>query len=158
MKIRGLWRRFAGLDFRLQAVWIFCLYGLFLNTVFLIRDMQYGGILWRLHAGFWILYAGQTVFLLLKERMVCVLSVLQALMAFLTSGDFTFVPLLRVIGYFVFLANGGFTVDEIGIYKYVFMSACLTLELLKSCWMFMLLPAPRKKKETGNAEKPDGSA
>lgn len=157
MKIRGFFRRFAGLDFRLQVVWIFCLYGLFLNTVFLCRDIQGEGILWRLHAGFWILYAAQVVFLLLKERMVCVLSFLQALMAFLTNGDFTFVPLLRVIGYFVFLAKGGFSVDEIGVYKYVFMSACLTLELLKSCWLFMLLPAPRKKKEGGDVSKPDAA-
>ena len=99
----------------------------------------------RLHAGFWVLYAGQVVFIMLRERMVFVLSLLQAVLAFLTSADFTFVPVLRVLGYTVHAAMGGFTLEDMEVYKYVFMSAALTLELLKTAWLWLLLPAPGKR-------------
>ena len=36
------------------------------------------------------------------------------------------------------------TVQEISVYKYVFVSACFTLELFKTYLMFALLPAPQK--------------
>lgn len=142
--MKSLWKRFLQLDFRLKLVVAFCLFGLLVNTLFLCRDVRYGGILLRLHAGFWILYAGQTVFILLRERMVFVLSFLQAILAFLTSADFTFVPVLRVLGYAVHIAVGGFTLEDMEVYKYVFMSAALTLELLKTAWLWFLLPAPKK--------------
>ncbi len=143
--IRKVWKHFMGLDVRLKMVWLLCLFGLFLNTLFLLRDMQYGGLLLRLHAGFWVLYAGQIVFILMHERMVCVLSLLQAVLAFLTNADFTFVPVLRFIGYTLHRLTGGFTIDEMEVYKYVFMSAALTLELLKTAWLWLLLPAAKKR-------------
>ena len=145
--MRGIWRRFLWLDFRLKLVWLLCLFGLLLNTLFLCRDVQQGGILLRLHAGFWILYAGQIVFILLKERMVAVLSLLQTVLAFLTNADFTFVPVLRVLGYMIYMVKGGFSLEEMDVYKYIFMSACLTLELLKTAWLWLLLPAPKKRQE-----------
>ena len=143
--IKSIWKRFLWLDFRLKLVLLFCLFGLFLNTLFLCRDVQYGGVLLRLHAGFWVLYAGQVVFIMLRERMVFVLSLLQTVLAFLTSADFTFVPVLRVLGYTVHAAMGGFTLEDMEVYKYVFMSAALTLELLKTAWLWLLLPAPGKR-------------
>lgn len=149
----AMWRRFVSLDFKLKLVLVFCLYGMLLNTAFLCRDMQQGGLLLRLHIGFWVLYAGQVVFLLLKERMVFVLSLLQAVLAFLTNADFSFVPVVRLAGYVVFLVKGEFTIEEMDVYKYVFISACLTLELLKTYWMFALLPPPKKKK-SAVAENP----
>ena len=144
--MKALWRRFLELDFKLQLVLVFCLYGTLLNTVFLCRDFSQQGLLMRLHLCFLLLYAGQVVFILRKERMVFVLSLLQAVLAFLTNADFAFVPVVRMVGYAVFMFKGEFTIEEMDVYKYVFVSACLTLELLKTYWLFALLPAPKKKK------------
>ncbi len=145
--IKAWWQRFAGLDFCLKLIWLFCLIGATLNLVFICRDISSGGVLLRLHIGFFILYAGQVVFIVVKERLVFVLSLLQALVAFATNADFTFVPVLRLLGRIVYVANGGFSVEALEVYKYVFVSACFTLELLKTYLLWALIPpAPKKKK------------
>lgn len=143
--IKAFWRRFLSLDFWLKLIWLFCLFGAVLNLVYVCHDVRHDGLLLRLHTGFLALYAGQAVFILMKERMVFVLSLLQAFLAFLTNADFTFVPLVRLLGRFVYAAAGGFSVEQMEVYKYVFISLCLTLELLKTWFLFALLPAPKKK-------------
>ena len=144
--MRRLWRRFWALDFLIKLIWVFCFFGFLFNLVYVIYDLRHDGLLLRLHLGFLILYLGQTVFILLKERMVCVLSLLQAVIALVTNIDFTFVPLLRAIGQVVYWLTGPFSLEDMQVYKYVFTSACLTLELLKTYLLFALLPAPKKKK------------
>jgi len=139
-------RRFLLFPFLLKIILIFCFLGALLNLVYIARDLQGNGVLFRLHIGFFILYAGQVVFIFLRERMVFVLSLLQALLAFVTNLDFTFVPLGRILGQLVYGICGGFTVEAMEVYKYVFVSFCLTLELLKTWFLFALLPAPKKKK------------
>ncbi len=142
---KKLWRRFWTLDFWLKLIWIFCLLGAVLNLISLIRDVRGGGILLRLHAGFFILYAGQVVFILVRERMVFILSLLQGVLALLTSADFTFVPVLRLSGGLFYAAHGPLSLEQTDVYKYVFISACFTLEMLKTCLLFVLLPPPKKK-------------
>ncbi len=146
--MKGIWHRFVELDFRVQLVFVFCLYGFLLNSMFLCRDMRYDGVLLRLHLGFWVLYGGQIVFILLRERMVFVLSLLQAVVAFLTNADFSFVPVARLVGFVAYWWQGGFTLEGMEVYKYVFTSACLTLELLKTYWLFALLPPLVKRKKS----------
>lgn len=143
----SLARRFFVLPFLLKVIWTFCLLGALLNMVFIGRDLQGNGILLRLHVGFFILYAGQVAFILLQERMVWILSLLQAFLAFLSNLDFTFVPVGRVVGYLVYGFYGSFSLEAMEAYKYVFVSFCLTLELLKTWLLFALLPAPKKKKK-----------
>lgn len=143
--IKALWRRFADLDFWLKLIWIFCLLGAFLNAVLVARDLRSGGILLRLHAGFFVLYAGQVVFILLKERAVFVLSLLQAGLAFVTSADFTFVPVFRLMGRLAYAVRGELSIEQLKVYKYVFISACFTAEMLKTWMLWALLPAPKKR-------------
>ncbi len=150
--INALRRRFASLDFWIKVIWIFCLLGALLNLAAVCRDIQQGGLLLRLHIGFFILYAGQAVFILVKERLVFVLSLLQAVLALVTNADFTFVPVVRMLGRAVYMAYGEFTVEQMEVYKYVFMSACLTLELLKTWFLFALIPPYKKKKETKKSQ------
>ena len=147
----SLARRFFVLPFLLKVIWTFCLLGALLNMVFIGRDLQGNGILLRLHIGFFILYAGQVAFILLQERMVWILSLLQAFLAFLSNLDFTFVPVGRVVGYLVYGFYGSFSLEAMEVYKYVFVSFCLTLELLKTWLLFALLPAPKKKKDLSNS-------
>lgn len=140
--VQKWWR----IPFILKVIWIFCALGTFLNTVLICRDLRDGGVLLSLHIGFLILYAGQTVFILLKERMVFVLSLLQAAVAFITNLDFTFVPVAKIIGESIYTFSGGLTAEQMEVYKYVFVSFCFTLELLKTWFLFALLPPSKKKK------------
>ena len=140
--IRALARRFWALALWLKIIWLLCLLGAVLDLFLVVRDLQGGGVLLKLHLGFLILYVGQVIFILYGERMAALLSLLQAVLAFLTNLDFTFVPLLRMIGEVVYIACDGFSVQGLEVYKYVFVSAAFTLELLKTYFMWVLLPAP----------------
>ena len=93
--INSLARRFFVLPLLLKIIWTFCVMGALLNIVLMWRDLQGSSVLFRLHAA-------QVVFILLRERLVFVLSLLQALLAFLSNFDFTFVPLGRIVGYSVY--------------------------------------------------------
>ena len=146
MIMSKLVKRFFGLNVWVKAVFFFCLLGTFANIFLLCRDISSGGILFRLHAGFFILYASQTVFILLNERYAGVLTVLQGVLALLTSADFMFAPLMRVLGQFYYLVNPTPSVEAMKVYKYVFISLCFTLQMLAAYVLFSLLPKPPKKK------------
>ena len=139
-----IWNRFYALHFLLKIIWLFCLIGLLVNSVLLWRDLQQGGVLFRLHIGFWLLYMGQVVFILWGERTVFWLSLLQTILAFMTNLDFTFVPALRIVGR-IFLAFGKVSIDGMEVYKYVFVSACFTLELLKTFLLWQLTKPVKTK-------------
>lgn len=138
--MQRIWQRFCVLPFLLKIIWIFCALGLVLNFCYICRDMQHGGVLLKLHLGFFILYAGQVVFILWGERMVCILSFLQAILALLINLDFTFVPLLRLLVQPFFMMYGSLSIDQLNVYKYVFVSVCFTLEMFKTFLIGYLLP------------------
>lgn len=137
---------FMRLNIWLKVIFIFCLFGALVNFVLLWEDVLSGGILLRLHLGFFILYAGQAVFILLRERFVFILALLQAVLALWSNADFTFAPLIRMLGRLYYVSHQ-MTVQELSVYKYVFISLAFTLELFKAYLIFHLLPAPAAKKE-----------
>lgn len=138
--------RFLGLNVYLKIILIFCVWGAFASFFSLVNDVRTGGVLLRLHFGFFVLYASQIIFILMRERMVFVLSLLQVMLAFITNADFTFVPVLRVFGFFYYVLNPNMTIEQINVYKYLFMSLCVTLELLKTYLLFVGLTPPRRRK------------
>ena len=138
--IKTCWQHFIRLNFWIKMIWIFCLLGAFCNTVAICRDLQGNGILLRLHVGFLVMYVGQVVCILMHERMVFLISLMQAGFALATNLDFTFVPVVRMLGGFFYAVHGELTVDELPVYKYIFVSLCFTLELLKSYFLFFLIP------------------
>jgi len=137
--MKALWRRFSELAFLLKIIWIFCFLGAVINVVLIGRDFSRGSVLLRLHLAFLVLYVGQVGFILLRERMVFVLSLLQALVALWTNLDFTAVPVLRIVGTLLVMIKGQLSVDQLEVYKYVFVSLCFTLELLKTALLWILL-------------------
>ena len=147
-----IWRRFAALNIWLQIIWAFCAWGFLFNTVAVCQDIHQGGVLLRLHLGFWILYGGQVVFILWGERLVGLLSLLQAVLGLFTNFDLTFVPVVRVLGGLVYALHGQFSVDGLEVYKYVFVSVCFTLEMWKTVVLFLFLP-PQDKAAVVPTEK-----
>lgn len=148
-------RAFAELNYWLKIIWIFCCAGAFINLLLICRDLTNNGILLRLHIGFFVLYIGQVVFILLKERMVFVLSLLQAFLAFVSNLDFTFVPIVRVAGHLLYSVAGGLSLEALDVYKYVLVSFCLTTELLKTWLLYDLIPPA--KKESDEATSPQNA-
>ena len=134
--MKNIWRRFCSFSLFVQMFICFCLLGLLINSVFIYRDLNQGGVLLRLHLGFSVLYLTQIVFIFLHEKWVCVLTVLQGILALFTTADFVFVPLLRVLGqfYFVFFYP---TIERMKIYKYVFISLAFTLQMFSAYVLFV---------------------
>lgn len=149
--MRTLFLRFLKLNFWVKMIFCFCLIGVLSNTILCIRDLMSGGLLFRLHAGFWILYASQVVFILLEERYVSVLALVQGFLAFFTSADFTFVPLLRAVGSVVYVLFPVPTLQIMSAYKYIFMSLAFTLQMLAAYVLFVSFPKSSSQ-ETASAE------
>lgn len=145
-------KRFFSLNIWVKVIFFFCLLGTFANLFLLCRDISSGGILLRLHAGFLVLYASQAAFILVHERYACVLTVLQGVLALLTSADFMFAPLVRALGQLYYAVNPNPSIEAMKVYKYVFISLCFTLQMLGAYALFSLLPKyTPKKKETKEA-------
>lgn len=143
----SFWR----LNIWLKVILVFCLFGMLVNLVLLAEDIVSNGILLRLHFGFFILYAGQMVFILLRERFVFVLALLQAVLALWSNADFTFAPLLRLLGRLYYISHQ-LSVQELSVYKYVFISLAFTLELFKTYLIFYLLPPASAKNQAQQAQ------
>ena len=133
--------RFWKFPFFVQLIFLLCVLGALINVVLLTRDVLHGAVLWRLHFGFLVLYVGQAAFILAREKYVCLLTLLQGVMALLTTADFIFVPLLQVVGRtYYWLFNPSITAMK--VYQYVFMSAAFTLQLASAMYLWAYL---RKK-------------
>ena len=132
--------RFLNLNVWVQIVFCLCLVGALTNTVLVVRDIFNDGILLRLHIGFLILYAGQVVFILLEERQVWALAVLQGIMALLTNADFTCMPLVRFVGNIIYTLWPEPSLEYMKVYRYLMTSSAFTLQLLSAFILFSLLP------------------
>lgn len=142
--MQTLTTRWTELNVWLKVIVCFCLLGAIINGVLVVRDITSNGVLLRLHAGFFILYAAQIVFIFLHERLVWILAVLQGVMALLTNADFTFVPLVRMVARTLYSLTEP-TVEAAKVYKYVLISASFTLQMLSAYAEFSLLPKPASK-------------
>ena len=142
MIMQTLIKRFVGLNIWVKIIFFFCLFGSFVNLFLVLRDISSDGVL----------YASQAAFMLLHERYVCVLAALQGLLALLTNADFTFVPLLRVLGQFYYIFSATPSVEAMTVYKYVFVSAAFTLQMLSAYILFAMLPKYEPKKKTPEPE------
>ena len=133
------WKRwFSSFSLFVWLFFILCLLGLLANTLFIIRDLSFKTPFLRLHTGFALLYLFQIIFILLREKWVCVLTLLQGILALLTTHDFVFVPVLRFlgqIGYFFVIP----TVGGMKVYKYVVVSLGFTLQLFSAYALFVEL-------------------
>ncbi len=138
--MKSFLERFSNLNIWVKIVFWFCLLGGLVNVAFIAKDITQGGILLRLHMGFCVLYFSQVVFILLEERLVGVLAVLQGLLALLTSADFTFMPLVRVV---VNLVSGLLpepSLESVKVFRYLLVSMSFTLQMLSAYILFSLLP------------------
>lgn len=128
-------KRFLKFPFFVQLIFLLCVLGVCTNGVLLTRDVLYDAVLWRLHFAFLILYLGQTVFILTEEKWVFLLTFLQGIVALMTTADFIFLPLLRVLGQlYYWLFNP--TVQALEVYQYVLVSAAFTLQLASVVYLW----------------------
>lgn len=137
--------RFLDLNIWVKVIFFFCLIGLLSNIVLVARDITRDGVLLQLHLGFLILYAGQVVFILLHERHVWALAVLQGLMALWTNADFTFIPFVRTIGNLVYACIPAASLEHIQVFQYVVISLSFTLQMLGAFILFSLLPTEEEQ-------------
>ena len=128
-------------------VWLFfvlCILGLLVNVLFIARDLSFNTVFLRLHIGFGLLYLFQIIFILLREKWVCVLTLLQGVLALFTTHDFAFVPVLRFLGQIYYL----FTIPTVGsmkVYKYVMVSLAFTLQLFSAYALFVDLKPEKEQ-------------
>ena len=109
--------------------------GALINVVLMARDLLNGAILLRLHIGFFILYIAQVVFIFTEEKFVALLTLLQGIMALLTTADFIFVPLLQISGHLYYWLCAP-SLEAMKEYQYIFMSLAFTLQLASAAYLW----------------------
>ena len=132
-----LLKKFFKFPLFVQLIWMLCVLGMCTNLVLLARDVNADGLLFRLHLGYFMLYAAQVFFILVREKYVALLVLLQGIIALMTTADFIFVPLLQVAGkiyYWTFHP----TVEELKVYQYVFVAAAFTLQMASMAYLWGL--------------------
>ena len=147
-----LLKHFAKFPFFVQLVWLLCVLGMFSSLVLLVRDVRDGGVLFRLHLGYFMLYAAQVGFILVREKYVALLTLLQGILALLTTADFIFVPLLQLLGrmyYWLFKPS----VEAMKVYQYVFVSLGFTLQLAAAAYLGAYFYKKPDKEVPAAAEK-----
>jgi len=117
-----------------RIVGALCWLGIACNIGLLVRDYLHHTGLWQLHCGFLILYTGQTVFMFLRERYACVLTVLQGFAALRTAADFIFTPVLQILGFLYLLTGPSLQAQK--IYEYIFVSAAFTLQMASAAYLW----------------------
>ena len=118
----------------LRLIAFFCFLGALADFGLLCRDFLTDASLWRLHAAFLILYIGQLFFILLQERYVSILTVLQGFFALRTAADFIFTPLLQVFALLYWMT--GPTLESQEAYEYIFVSAAFTLQMASAAYIW----------------------
>ena len=141
-----IYKHFTALNIWVKLVFCLCLIGTLTNLVLVLRDISHDGVLLRLHLGFFILYVGQLIFILLGERQVWALAALQGVMALLTNADFTCMPLVRFAGNIVYTLWPEPSLEYTKVYRYILISLAFTLQLLSAYVLFSLLPPPSTPK------------
>jgi len=129
---------FFEFPFFIQVLWLLCLLGALLNVALLWRDMTSGGILWHLHACFLLLYVTQIICIWLKEPLTAIITLLQGLIALISTSDFIFFPILKVMG-MCWVGLFDPSVQTLKSYEYVFVSLAFTLQMMSAYYIFATL-------------------
>lgn len=137
-------KSFFRLNTWMHLVVCLCLLGVLINACSIMRDLRYDSILLKLHFGFLVLYFFQIVFIFLREKWVALLTILQGFMALYTNSDFTFVPVLRVLGK-IYLTLFTVSVEGLEVYKYVFVSLAFTVQMYTAYTLFVSLRSKPSK-------------
>lgn len=134
--MKAFLERFSSFSLLVQVLWLFCFFGMLTEACWTCQDFIAQRLLWRLHLGFFILYASQVGLILLKEKWVCVLTVLQGILALFTTANFIFSPVLRFVGgaYFIITIP---TIEGLKVYQYVAVSLAFTLQLFSAYVLFV---------------------
>lgn len=141
--MRLLIKRFVRFPVFVQLIWSLCVLGVLINLWLIGKDFLGDPVLFRLHLGYLILYAGQVAFILLQEKYVCLLTLLQGIIALFTTVDFIFTPLLQAIGhtyYWLFSPS----VESLKVYQYVFVSLAFTLQMASAAYLWGYLRLKEK--------------
>lgn len=128
-------QRFIQFPLFIQLIWLLCVIGMLTNIWLIGRDLLTNSVLFRLHLGYCILYVGQVCFILVQEKYVSLLTILQGIIALLTTVDFIFTPLLQAVGHTYYWAFS-LSVESLKIYQYVFVSLAFTLQMASAAYLW----------------------
>lgn len=130
----------------------FCLFGLIRNLIILkYLQFDYRYFNTKICVAMAVIYLVQILLILLRQRIVALISLIQALFGLFVFRDFTFLPLINLL---VWLKNFLFPNLSYGweyFLSFAFISLMLCLELIKTYLLYVLtdqLPKHKQKTST----------
>lgn len=134
-----LFKYLAKIDNWLYLILIFCLFGVIRNLLLLrYYGLNYSYLTTKVCLAMLLVYSVQILLILLRQRLVWVVSLIQAIFCLTVYKDFTFIPLAAVL---VMLKNALFTDISYGweyFFNFALMSFMFCLELIKTYLLYAL--------------------
>lgn len=137
----------------LYIILFFCLAGLLRNLLSLyVYGLNYSSIAVKAFIAMAMIYFAQIVLILLRQRIVWVISAIQCFFCFYVYEDFTAYPLFNIVKLFLkqWLENADY--GWIYFFNMIAVSAMFSLELLKTYLIYVLTDEPPKKKKVKQTE------
>ena len=139
----------------IYVILFFCLAGLYRNIYQIsIFGFDYSGMATKVLLAMTVIYASQIILILMRERKVWVISLMQAAFCIYVYEDFTFLPVTALVKNILWVY---FPEMDYGWVKFIntaAASAMLTLEILKTYILFALTQElPRGKKQKKSVKK-----
>ena len=142
---------FAAIDTWLYLILTFCMFGFFRNLIILkYLRFDYSYFNTKVCLAMLIIYFAQIVLILLRQRKVFIISLIQAFFCLYVFRDFTFLPLSNLL---TTLKNLLFPNLDYGweyFISFALISLVFCLELIKTYLLYALTDEPPKNK-TKNA-------
>jgi hypothetical protein len=139
---------FKKIDVALYFILLFCALGLARNLFYLFSfKFDYSNALTKVFIAMSSLYAGQIILILMKERKAWLISALQVIFCVYVYGDYTFIQFggaVKAIAGKMFPAMG---LDWLLFLETACASLMFSLELLKTYFVYALLPFPLKRRK-----------
>ena len=145
---KKIFKYFYAIDNWLYVILAFCFFGLVRNFVILrYVGWNYNYFVTKVCFAMFIIYLAQVILILMRQRTVFIISLLQVLFCAFVFRDFTFLPLIRLI---VMIKNVLFTNLSYG-WEYFIGFACFSvmfcLEIIKTYLLYVLTNQLPNKKE-----------
>jgi len=135
------------LNIYLKIILFFCLIG-FGKNVYMFFAQGPGTVDgYRLFGGFALIFFSQILFLALRDRRAALFSAAQCFFAVFLYEDFTFLPVVKPVFYFLMYAIPNISFERIYDLQYIMTALLLSLELLKTYLIYDFLTVKRNEKK-----------
>lgn len=136
------------IDNWLYLILVFCFFGCIRNIIMLkYYGFNYGFFVAKACVAMLVIYFAQSLLILLRQRIVWFISLIQCLFCLFVYRDFTFLPLTNLITIIRNFASFDLTYGQEYFISFACLSFLFSMEIIKTYLLYALTDDPSKFKK-----------